>query len=146
MPHAARSLLLSSCLALLLPAFAKAAILGADELSRLDKNKDGLVSAAENAAGAKASFRMADANRDDVITVTELAIAEQRRTDREAVSSRRSVSAGLRNAAEQIKAVDQNGDGEASSVELVASAQQVFSLMDVNHDGYLDPAECEAGT
>lgn len=146
MTYPARFLLISGCLALLAPVFAKAAILGVDEFSRLDRNKDGLVSAAENAAGVRASFRRTDANRDDVITVTELAIAEERRSDRDADFSRRSVSAELRNAAEQIKTVDQNGDGEASSVELVASAQQMFSLMDVNHDGYLDPAECEAGT
>jgi hypothetical protein len=144
--YSARSLLISSCtFALVLPAGAGAAILGSDEFSRLDTNKDGLVSAAENAAGAKAAFRLADANRDDVLTVTELAIAEEKRGDREAISARKSVSAELRAAAEQIKAVDQNGDGEASAPELAASALQIFTILDVNHDGYLDPAECEAG-
>jgi len=128
------------------PACAGAAILGASEFAELDVNKDGLVSVAESAAGTKAIFRRADTNRNDLLTVTELAIAGEKRSDREANASRKSASAELRNAAEQIKTVDQNGDGEASSVELVASALQTFTLMDVNHDGYLDPAECEAGS
>jgi hypothetical protein len=130
------------------PGFAHAAILGTDEFARLDANKDGVVSAAENAAGTRAIFRQADANRDDVLTVTELAVAEERKASREArdtTTPRKSVSAGLRDAAEQIKVVDENGDGEATAAELVAGAQQRFALMDVNQDGYLDRAECEAG-
>lgn len=144
-----RSLFLAAALAAcLLPAFAHAAILGADEFSRLDANKDGLVSATENAAGARAVFRQADANRDDILTATELAIADEKRAEREprpVASRRKSASAGMHDAAEQIKVVDQNGDGEATSAELIASARQMFALMDVNHDGYLDRSECEAG-
>jgi len=144
-----RSLLLATGVAAaLLPALAGAAILGADEFAHLDANKDGLVSATENAAGAKALFRKADANRDEILTVTELAVAEERRAGSDAVaakSPRASATAGMQNAAEQIKVVDENGDGEATFAELLASTQQMFALMDVNHDGYLDPAECEAG-
>jgi hypothetical protein len=153
MHHSLKSFLSSLLLAAgvaawLLPASAGAAILGTDEFARLDANKDGLVSATENAAGAKAMFRQADANRDEVLTVTELAVARERQAEREAGaagSPRQSASAGMQNAAEQIKTVDENGDGEATFAELLASTQQMFALMDVNHDGYLDTAECEAG-
>lgn len=133
---------------LLLLAPAGAAILGAGEFTRLDANADGLVSATENAAGAKAMFRQADANRDDILTVTELAVARDRQAERAAgaaSSPRASATAGMQNAAEQIKTVDENGDGEATFAEVLAVTQQMFALMDVNHDGYLDTAECEAG-
>ena len=150
LPNASfRSLCLAGGLAaLVLPASMQATILGPEEFARLDTNKDGVVSAAENAAGARAIFRQVDANRDDVVTVTEVAIAEERRAEsrgRPASSAPKSVSAGLRQAAEQMKIIDENGDGEVTSAEMVAGAQQRFALMDVNQDGYLDPAECEAG-
>jgi Ca2+-binding EF-hand superfamily protein len=137
--------------ALSLPAFADGGAylgVGAGEFARLDANEDGLVSPTENTAGAKAMFREADANRDDILTVTELAIAQDNGDDDNSPKSsvlRGIAPAEVQEAAEQIKAVDQNGDGEATVTELLAGAQQMFGLMDVNHDGYVDAAECEAG-
>jgi Ca2+-binding EF-hand superfamily protein len=147
-----RSLLFpAGAAALTLSAFADGGVslgVGAGEFARLDANQDGLVSPAENTAGAKALFREADANRDDILTVAELAIAQD--NDDRDHSPKSSVLRGIapaevQEAAEQIKAVDQNGDGQATSAELLTGTQQMFALMDVNHDGYLDAAECEAG-
>ena len=72
LPNASfRSLCLAGGLAaLVLPASMQATILGPEEFARLDTNKDGVVSAAENAAGARAIFRQVDANRDDVVVAS----------------------------------------------------------------------------
>ena len=124
---------------LLATAGALAAPTAADkEFRMMDANKDGKVSAAEHAAGARKMFAAMDANKDGKVTAAEMGAAQKKITGKKP-------SAGDLSAADKIKVVDLDGDGLLSAAEHEAGSHAMFAKMDANGDGFLSKAELEAG-
>ncbi|MDB5937204.1 MAG: hypothetical protein JWQ01_4548 [Massilia sp.] len=117
---------------------AVAQVPGDNEFAMMDTNKDGKVSAAEHAAGAKSMFEQMDADRDGKVTATEMAAAHHAVTGKHAGKSDMS-------AADKIKAVDADGDGILTADEHAKASAAMFAKMDINHDGYLSKKEMAAG-
>jgi Ca2+-binding EF-hand superfamily protein len=124
---------------LLSAAFSAAAPASVDkEFSMMDANKDGKVSAAEHAAGARSMFEQMDADRDGKVTAEEMAAAHQAVTGKHAGKSDMS-------AADKIKAVDSDGDGILTADEHAKASASMFAQMDANKDGFLSKKEMAAG-
>lgn len=126
----ARKLLLLGCLAGL-PAFA-----APDLLAKMDADRNGRISAAEHAEGARAMFRAMDADKDGRVTRREMTAAQGK------------VGSGKRSAmssAEKIRVIDGNHDGVLSAEEHQAGSEVMFALMDRNKDGKLTRGEYSAG-
>ena len=117
------------------PAFANK---GADHhFKMMDTNKDGRISRAEHADGAKKMFTQCDANRDGIVTAAEM----------EASTTAMRGQAGVddKSAAEKIQVIDQNGDGKLTVAEHTAGSEKMFGKMDTDGDGFLSKSECDAG-
>lgn len=109
------------------------ALAGGDKSKmKMDSNGDGVVSAAEHAAGSKSKFDSMDTNKDGNVSADEL-------TTHNKQSGKAPMAAG-----EWIKKKDTNGDGMISTSEHVASAQSRFARLDTNGDGNLSQAELSA--
>jgi len=108
------------------------------EFMHMDQNKDGKVSAAEHAAGARAMFGTMDANRDGIVTAAEMEAGHKAVTGH-------AHGMGAMSAADKIKMVDADGDGKLTAAEHDAASQSMFLRMDSNHDGFLTEAEMAAG-
>ena len=121
--------------------FASLAAAGPDvdkEFSAMDADRDGKVSAAEHAAGAKAMFGKMDADRDGKVTAAEMTAAHKAVTGQSAKRSDLS-------AAEKIKAVDGDGDGVLTADEHAKASAAMFARMDTDGDGGLTKGEMVAG-
>ena len=101
----------------------------------MDTNGDGKISRAEHAAGAKKMFAEMDANHDGIVTAAELSSSQKGGDSSHAAMS----------AAEKIKAVDLDGDGQLTIAEHAAGSDSMFSKMDTDGDGFLTMAELTAG-
>lgn len=108
------------------------------EFAMMDANKDGKLSAAEHAAGAKAMFEKMDSNKDGKVTAAEMTAAHHGVTGHHAPMSGMS-------AADKIKAVDANGDGVLTAAEHAAASASMFAKMDTDKDGFLSKQELVAG-
>ncbi len=106
--------------------------------SKMDANKDGMVSAAEHAAGARQMFDTMDANKDGRVTAAEMDAAHQRVTGAKATK-------GELTSAEKIKVIDKDGDGVLTAEEHAAGSQSMFQKMDTNKDGFLTKVELATG-
>jgi Ca2+-binding EF-hand superfamily protein len=114
---------------------------GADtnqQFAMMDTNKDGRISAAEHAAGARSMFEKMDSNKDGKVTAAEMTAAHKAVTGRAAKKSEMS-------AADKIKSVDSNGDGILSAEEHATGSMLTFAQMDADSDGYLSKEELAAG-
>ncbi len=107
-----------------------------DLFARMDRDRNGRVTAAEHAAGARALFRAMDADRDGRVTSREMSAAQGK-----VGSGRRS---GL-SSAEKIHVIDSNHDGVLAAEEHQAGSEVMFAMMDRNKDGRLTRAEYSAG-
>ena len=107
------------------------------EFDGMDADHDGRISAAEHADAAARRFQTMDANADGRVTAAEMTAAHKKATGKKA---RR----GEPGAADQIKAVDVNGDGVLSAAEHSTGAAQAFRDMDVIRDGQVSRAEVTA--
>jgi Ca2+-binding EF-hand superfamily protein len=124
--------------------FSSAAVLATDpkgkpalsEFDGMDANRDGRISAAEHAAGARKMFRAMDANRDGKVTAGEMDAAYTKVTGKKADDL---------SAAEKIKLVDRDGDGVLTASEHDAAVKEMFRKMDADRDGYLSKDEWAAG-
>ncbi len=128
--RSAKNLLLLGCLAVL-PAFA-----AADLFAKMDRDRNGRVTAAEHAAGARAMFQAMDADRDGRVTSDEMTAAQGK------VGSGKRYRMG---SAEKIRVIDGNHDGVLSAEEHQAGSEVMFAMMDRNKDGRLTRAEYSAG-
>jgi Ca2+-binding EF-hand superfamily protein len=108
------------------------------EFKMMDTNKDGKISAAEHAEGAKAMFARMDADHDGKVTVAEMAAAHKAVTGKAAKASDMS-------AADKMKVVDADGDGMVTADEHAKASDAMFAKMDTNQDGYLSREEMSAG-
>src|SRR5688500_14843843 len=110
----------------------------AAQFKAMDANGDGKLSPAEHAAGAKKMFDAMDRSRDGKVTVAEMDATHHQMTGR-------IPGEGEMSSVEKIKVVDRNGDGILTAEEHAAGSKMMFEKMDTNKDGYLSPAELEAG-
>jgi hypothetical protein len=110
----------------------------AQEVSMMDTNKDGRISKAEHAMGAKKMFQKIDADYDGRVTADEMNAAHK---DMPSAHS----SKPMKSSADKIKAIDADSDGVISAEEHEKGAQKMFTRMDKNEDGDLSQAEIQAG-
>jgi Ca2+-binding EF-hand superfamily protein len=108
------------------------------EFAMMDADKDGKVSAAEHAAGAKAMFEKMDSDKDGKVTAAEMTAAHKAVTGRKAAKSDMSSE-------DKIKAVDANGDGILTAEEHATASESMFAKMDADKDGLLSKKEMAAG-
>lgn len=108
-----------------------------EKFSKMDTDGDGRISRVEHRAGAQQMFAEMDANRDGLVTAAEMeGKKEMKQANREH---------GEMSASEKIREIDQNSDGQLTSVEHVNGAEKMFAKMDSNNDGYLSKEEMKAG-
>lgn len=98
-----------------------------DLLTKYDANHDGTVTKAELEAGLKAEFVAADTNHDACLTPDEVAAINEKR-----IQEQGSTSTPL---------IDWNQDGCVDFNEYAGTARSLFTEMDRNEDGKLDPKE-----
>lgn len=97
----------------------------------LDTNHDGVVSKDEYTTSAL--FSALDADHNYRITASELEAVLGPQGD------------GMPSAAERIRYLDRNGDGELNDEEVRNAAESRFNWLDKNQDGKLDLSELKAG-
>jgi Ca2+-binding EF-hand superfamily protein len=111
---------------------------GMVDFKSMDANGDGKISTDEHEAAAKKMFERMDANKDGIVTTAEMDAAHEqvagKKTER-----------GEMSAADKIKVIDTNGDGQLSAEEHEAGAKKMFEKMDTDHDGIISKAELSAG-
>lgn len=110
---------------------------GDKHFKMMDTNADGKISRAEHAAGAKQMFSQCDANRDGIVTATEMQAATAAHGEKPGRHDK--------TAAEKIKEIDQNGDGQLTVAEHDTGTLKMFAKMDKDADGFLSKAECDEG-
>ena len=126
------------------------------QFKAMDTDRDGTLSPAEHAAGAKKMFGKMDADRDGIVTAQEMGAGHKdmptAQSDHEAASSRHpeprtSDASGkpLKSASAKIKAIDTDGDGAITAAEHEAGSKKMFGKMDKDSNGRLTAAEVEAG-
>ena len=98
-----------------------------DLLTKYDANHDGKVTQDELEAGLKAEFAAADINHDGCLTPDEVAAINEKR-----IQEQGSTSTPL---------IDWNQDGCVDFNEYAGTARSLFTEMDRNEDGKLDPKE-----
>lgn len=114
---------------------------GDDKMQMMDTNKDGVVSAAEHAAGARQMFTKLDANGDGSVNASEMDAAGRPAGSTASTGA----SAPRMSSAEKIRAIDTNGDGTITAAEHESASRDKFARMDANGDGSLSASEMQAG-
>lgn len=108
-----------------------------EKFSKMDSDGDGRISRTEHMSGAQRMFAEMDANRDGLVTAAEM---ESKKDKKHGERDRSEMSAN-----EKIREVDQNSDGQLTSVEHVNGAEKMFAKMDRDSDGYLSKEEMKSG-
>ena len=103
----------------------------ADRFAALDTNRDGSVSRDEYSADAL--FSLLDTDHNYRITAGELEAVLGPQQD------------GMPSAADRIRNLDRNGDGELNDEELRNAAEARFQWLDQNDDSKLDLSELKSG-
>jgi len=102
-------------------------------LAALDRNGDGTVSEDEYEDSIRETFSELDADHNNRVSPDELASASAPQQD------------GMLSAADRIRRIDMNTDGELTEEELERGAEQAFELLDTSGDDQLDLAELKSG-
>jgi Ca2+-binding EF-hand superfamily protein len=106
-------------------------------MKMMDTDKDGRISAAEHAMGAKKMFDKIDKDYDGRVTATEM---DAHHKDMPGAHS----SKPMKSSADKIKAIDTDSDGVISAEEHEKGSQKMFRKMDKDEDGTLSRAEVQA--
>jgi Ca2+-binding EF-hand superfamily protein len=143
-----------------------------DKFRTMDSNGDGMISAAEHAAGVQKMFEQMDADHDGNVTAAEMDAGHAKMMDRD--DDMHGMKAGekaktdkamaghdmsghgmsghgmghdgmMMSSADKIAKMDSNGDGMLSAAEHDAGAAAMFKDMDSNGDGSLSRQEFDAG-
>ena len=109
-----------------------------DDKMKMDSNGDGMISAAEHAAGAQAMFARMDTDHDGNVSAAEMDAGHRMAGDE-------SMHGKAMSSADRIAKMDSNGDGMLSAAEHAAGAQAMFRKMDGNGDGNVSGDEMQAG-
>lgn len=96
---------------------------------KVDADHDGVVTADEYVAAARALYAQFDAKHDGRVTAAEIE------------SSPRTQERAVRVAEHLVKHMDTNGDGLVSQDEFLAAARTRFARIDRNGDGFIDADE-----
>jgi Ca2+-binding EF-hand superfamily protein len=145
------SLIALSALAVSCAAFAGGAHPAADaasaEVKMMDTNKDGYVSPAEHATGAKKMFGQMDADHDGKVTAAEMDVAHKKmQGEMKGHQESAPENTGREmSSADKIKVVDANNDGTLTAQEHKDASESMFKKMDADKDGNLTLAEVQAG-
>jgi hypothetical protein len=102
-------------------------------MGKLDSNGDGIVSEDEYEDGVREAFAALDADHNNRVSADELAVASGPQAD------------GMPSAADRIRGMDMNTDGELTEEELNDGAERGFQRLDTNQDGTLDIGELKSG-
>ncbi|MDD5677432.1 MAG: hypothetical protein PHW60_05485 [Kiritimatiellae bacterium] len=121
---------------------------------KMDANKDGKLTAAEQQADLKEWFKTLDANGDGKVTPDEFVGQRFVNIDIDkdgAITLEEYLVffAGVDAATDKAAACDKqdaNGDNEVSAVEVIAYRKSVFAAMDANGDGKVTPDEMKDAT
>lgn len=116
------------------------------EMKMMDSNKDGKISAAEHAEGAKQMFQGMDGNQDSRVTPVEMDAAHKPMKAADASHGQQDATGKPEmSSADKIKVVDQDGDGVLTAKEHEQGAKEMFGKMDADQDGFLTSEEISAG-
>lgn len=117
----------------------------------MDSNKDGMVSAKEHAAGAKAMFERMDANHDGHVTAAEMDAGHPMMMMKHGAGMHdghpmpgKGMDHGMPPGG-MMAMMDSNRDGAITAQEHAAHAKTMFDKLDANHDGKITAAEFAAG-
>jgi hypothetical protein len=116
-----------------------------NEVKMMDTNKDGVVSPAEHAAGAKKMFTMMDANHDGKVNASEMDAAQASMKGGDKTTGHDKTSGHAMSSVEKIKVVDANNDGVLTAQEHADGSKAMFEKMDQDKDGELTLAEVQTG-
>ncbi|MFZ5746220.1 MAG: EF-hand domain-containing protein [Pseudomonadota bacterium] len=109
-----------------------------------DANKDGVITRAELLAHADARFAKLDANKDGKLSPDELKAARPGGGKPGKRKGARMAGPGDEMAARMFKMLDTDGDGQVSLAEHRAMAEKQFTMVDANKDGKIDQSEMQA--
>ena len=109
-----------------------------DEMQMMDSNKDGMISPAEHATGARQMFQKMDADHDGKVSAAEMDAMHSQMKPADTSGSRMS-------SVEKIKAIDKDHDGVLTAAEHEAGSREMFARMDANGDGSVSADELRAG-
>jgi Ca2+-binding EF-hand superfamily protein len=120
------------------------------EMTMMDKDQDGSITASEHSAGAKKMFEKMDADHDGRVTATEMdgAHKDMPSAHADARADARADSKGdkpMKSSAAKIKTIDTDGDGAITAQEHEAGSKKMFQKMDKDRSGTLSQAEIQAG-
>jgi hypothetical protein len=104
-----------------------------------DADDDGVISAQEFDAAAKARFQRMDANQDGVIDADELAAITKRMEERRA--ARPDAGQGAGGGGGGWTAMDADHDGKITEAEALAASKARFATLDADKNGSLSQAE-----
>ncbi len=106
-----------------------------EQLLPMDTDKDGKLSAAEHATGARALFRTMDTDRDDKVSTAEMDTYQKE-------ADPGSIAGGMWSV--QLKTLDADGDGMLDAQEHAAASRAMFERMDTDRDESVSLAEMQA--
>lgn len=117
---------------------------GGNKFKSMDTNSDGLVSAQEYAAGAKAKFGRMDSNGDGNVTAAEMDASHRMKAGDKAMGGVDQGTGQAKSTSDKIGKLDSNGDGMISAAEHEAGSSTRFSELDTDKSGSLSQQELQA--
>lgn len=113
-------------------------------LASLDKDGDGKISFEEAPESVKGSFRQIDANKDNFVDTSELAVALSYSQPTTMQTSRSEDLNNQQSLEELFADLDKNEDSKISIAEASDDLRLYFTTFDKNHDSFVDLQEAQA--